>query len=411
VTTAVDDRPAVLKTRITGVDAARGIALVGMAAVHIYPLVTDDGDQTWAWALFAGKAAALFALLAGVSLAFTSGGRNPSTDGWVRSSAAAGVAARALVVAAVGLLVGSLVSDPYVILPYYGVMFLLAVPVLFAPTRVLLFLAVISALVVPFVMQALREWLPFPFLDNPSVLDAVTDPWRLVTSLVLTGVYPALPWMAYLCLGLVIGRCDLRDTRVARRLLGWGLVLAVVPILVSNFLLYVLGGYDQLLATPGFSEEGVDDVIGWGPDPVLPTFTNWWLTIPAAHSSTPVDLVHTAGVAVAVLGAVLLLEKLPGVPRLLAPLAAAGGLTLTFYTTQVLLTGTGFGMDHPDALFLGQVVLGLVLAVLWRRLRGQGPLERVVSWCAHRARDTVLRSRDAAAAGARDSTGGVGSGR
>lgn len=382
-----------------GVDAARGAALVGMVAVHIYPLVADDGGPAWAWSLFAGRSAALFALLAGVGLAFSSGGSRPPADGWVRSAAAAGVAARAVVVGLLGLLVGSFVADPYLILPYYGVMFLLAVPVLFSPPRVLVFLAVVCALVVPFVVQALRSVLPFPFVENPSLLDGVTDPWRLLTSLVLTGIYPALPWMAYLCTGLLVGRCDLRDPRVARRLLAWGVGLAVLPRLVSRLLLDVLGGYDALLETPGMSPADVDDVVGWGPDPVLPTATDWWLAIPAAHSTTPVDLVHTTGSALAVLGAALLVERSRLGRRLLAPLAAAGSLTLTVYTGQVVLTATGWGADHPDALFLAQVAALLVLATLWRRYRGQGPLERVAASCAHRARDAVLHRRDGDARG------------
>ncbi|WP_432502609.1 heparan-alpha-glucosaminide N-acetyltransferase domain-containing protein [Kineococcus arenarius] len=385
-----DPRPQVRKTRITGVDAARGFALIGMAAVHTYSLVTDDGDQSWSWALFAGKAAALFALLAGVSLAFMTGGSRRSTDGRTRVAACAGLAARALCITVIGLLVGSVVDAPYVILPYYGVMFLLAAPVLYSPARVLIFLAVVSALVAPFVMQAVRSGLPFPFVENPSLGDAFVHPWRLVTSLLLTGVYPAIPWMTYICAGLLIGRCDLRRARVAGWLLGGGTLLAVVPLLVSNVLLYQFGGYDALVATPGLSVEEVDDVIGWGPDPVLPSSTSWWLAISAAHSSTPVDLLHTTGVAMAVLGAVLLLERVRGARTLLAPLAALGTLTLTFYTLNVLATRY-ITSEDDTTFFASQVVVGLVVAVLWRHRFGQGPLERVVAAGAHRARDGVLR--------------------
>ena len=65
--------------RLVAVDAARGLALVGLTAVHFLPQSYPDNDRpTLSWLLFAGDSAALFALLAGVSLAFSTGGRRPS---------------------------------------------------------------------------------------------------------------------------------------------------------------------------------------------------------------------------------------------------------------------------------------------------------------------------------------------
>ncbi|MUN64901.1 hypothetical protein GMA12_17440, partial [Kocuria sediminis] len=56
--------------RLLGVDAARGLALIGLIAVHVLPEENDaTGDPTWSYLLFAGDSAALFALLAGVGLA------------------------------------------------------------------------------------------------------------------------------------------------------------------------------------------------------------------------------------------------------------------------------------------------------------------------------------------------------
>jgi uncharacterized membrane protein len=57
------------------VDAARGVALAGMASVHILPVVARDGTETVAGAVAAGRASALFAVLAGVGIALSTGGR------------------------------------------------------------------------------------------------------------------------------------------------------------------------------------------------------------------------------------------------------------------------------------------------------------------------------------------------
>ncbi len=54
-------------TRVVGVDVARGLALIGMAATHIFPDYRGDEVHP-AYVVAAGRASALFAVLAGVSL-------------------------------------------------------------------------------------------------------------------------------------------------------------------------------------------------------------------------------------------------------------------------------------------------------------------------------------------------------
>jgi len=61
--------PGRTSTRLAGVDVARGLALLGMAAVHIFPEQSADGGLHPAYVVAAGRASALFAVLAGVGLA------------------------------------------------------------------------------------------------------------------------------------------------------------------------------------------------------------------------------------------------------------------------------------------------------------------------------------------------------
>ena len=63
--------------RVVGVDVARGLALIGIIAVNVMPSTTEGGELVPAWILLAGRAAALFALIAGISVALISGGRRP----------------------------------------------------------------------------------------------------------------------------------------------------------------------------------------------------------------------------------------------------------------------------------------------------------------------------------------------
>ena len=63
--------------RLHGVDAARGLALAGMFAVHLLPATDPDGTSTWAEEIARGRSSAAFALLAGVALSLAHGRRLP----------------------------------------------------------------------------------------------------------------------------------------------------------------------------------------------------------------------------------------------------------------------------------------------------------------------------------------------
>ena len=82
------------RQRLDGVDAARAVALVGMASVHILPVMTAAGTETLAGAVAAGRASALFAVLAGVGVALSTGGRTPPARGRPHAAAAPVAGAR-----------------------------------------------------------------------------------------------------------------------------------------------------------------------------------------------------------------------------------------------------------------------------------------------------------------------------
>ena len=144
--------------RLVGIDAARGIALFGMMAVHNIDAVDDDGNVSLAWTLAAGKSAALFALLAGVGVAFATGRRQrPTARTWPGYAAA--LLVRALIIGGVGLLLGAVVpaDDAAVILPYYALLFVFAIPLLTLSSRALIALAATIAVVMPVLSHWLRS--------------------------------------------------------------------------------------------------------------------------------------------------------------------------------------------------------------------------------------------------------------
>lgn len=384
--------------RLTGVDVARGLALVGMMATHVFATFTDDGAVSGVTVVAAGRSAATFALLAGVSLAFLSGGRT-AVRGRERRAVSAGLVVRAALIGAVGLLLGLLGSDIDLILSFYALLFLLAIPLLGLAPRVLLALAAVLVAVGPVLLvAAARAGVVFGERDDPTPVTVVTEPLGVLGQLLVTGEYPVVLYLAYACVGLAVGRLDLRSPRLAWWLLGTGLALAVTAKALSSVLLHALGGLDRLVAQSG--ERG--DVawarasLQWEAD----QGDSWWyLAVAAPHSHTQLDLVHTTGSALAVLGASLLVTRLAGARRLLAPLAAAGAMTLTLYSAHVLVLRTEVLHEQLLLQYLVLVLGSLAFAVLWRHRHRHGPLEGVVTALASRARRAVL-ARDGAAASA-----------
>jgi hypothetical protein len=362
--------------RISGVDAARAVALVGMAAVHVMPLRGPYGTGTLVGEVAYGRASALFAVLAGVGVALGSGGTRLPDTARAHAEAAVGLLVRGLLVGLLGLALVALDPPVAVILAYYGLLFVVATPLLGLRAGALAAGAVLCCAATPVLSHLLRAGGP----DNPGPqpgLDALAAPGDLLTTLALTGYYPVLTWTTYLLAGMAVGRLDLHRTRTAAALLAGGAALAVAASAVSALLLGPHGGAAML-------GREVDDRHHGS----VPTDTWWWLAVEAPHAGTPADLAHTVGSALAVLGAALLLARLS--PPLVWPLAAAGSIPLTLYTLHVVAVTIEPGRGPYALTVLGWNVAGALAVGMTLRLAGwRGPLETAVSAAGRLARGVV----------------------
>ncbi|MDI3331843.1 MAG: heparan-alpha-glucosaminide N-acetyltransferase domain-containing protein [Micrococcus sp.] len=369
----------VSKKRLIGIDAARGLALIGLMAVHILPLSSEDtGDPTWTFTLFYGDSAALFALLAGVGLALTSGGRQPHSGRQV-SADRAGLAVRAAMIGVLALVLAAIIqpADPETsILLYYSMFFLLAIPFLSLGPRALFVSAAAFLVIAPILMQQLGPMLPEWSESNPGVVEVFTEPAAVVSQLLLTGTYPALPYMTFLLAGLGLGRLNLRSVRVQAIIAGVGAALAVLANLVSSLLFYAFGGYQALLDTPDMTIETLDEAIVYGPE-LVPADSGWWYALATPHTNMPLALVSSLGTAMMVLGVFLLVSDRAG--RWLRPLAAMGAMTLTLYSAHLAALAMELHYDDPELWFVIHVGLAGLFAWFWQRSRGRGPLEAMVS--------------------------------
>ena len=355
--------------RLVGVDAARAVALTGMFAAHTLPLVAGDGGESLTGLLADGRASALFAVLAGVGIALSTRG---VTDARSHTAAGAGLVVRGLLVGLLGLALVGLRPPVAVILAYYGLLFLVAIPVLRVRAGALAAGAALMSVAGPVLSHVLRTGLP----DGPGPqagLGSLAEPGQLLVTLALTGYYPVLPWTAYLLAGMAVGRLDLRSPRVAAGLLGGGTAVAVLASVTSA----VLVGIGAAALDPG---ELADRQYG-----STPTDTWWWLVIDAPHSGTPLDLAHTTGTALAVLGLALLLAR--WAPAVVWVPAAVGAIPLTLYALHVVLLEAS--PTQGTSTLLGHLAGAVLLGVLVRVTGVRGPLEALMAACARAARLAV----------------------
>lgn len=392
-TQATAEIPAPAKPRIAGIDLARGLAVIGMFAAHAGP----PDPQNWLHQLVSGRSAVLFAVLAGVSVALLSGGRSGPGDRRGRMSSR--IAVRAVVLFALGLALTSLQVPAMVILTSYGVLFLLSIPLLRLGSRALAVLAGITAVVTPLVSYGVRSAMPpakeIGYVPGFSAFSSLEETGRAVQGILLDGAYPVLTWIPFLLVGMALGRMDLRAVRA--RLVAIGTGLAVLGYGISWLAMEVFGGFDHLAAQLNEQLGGqlppemvrlVLDV-GYG---TVSTTSPVNLLSSGAHSGSPLEIIGSGGVAIAVLGLCLLTERLPRV--LLQPVASIGALSLTAYAGHLLVLRAfgpeqlqGAQAEHPYLLWLALVVAAAVVCTAWRTLLGRGPLE----WLVHQLSRTPER--------------------
>ncbi|WP_298747545.1 heparan-alpha-glucosaminide N-acetyltransferase domain-containing protein [uncultured Serinicoccus sp.] len=378
--------------RLVGIDLARTLALLGMFAAHLAVQEGDGpGGVSWLFQLVAGRSSALFAVLAGVSIALAAPLSAVRADPRLHRRR---LLVRSALIAVIGLVIGLPSSGIAVILTYYGVLFCCALPVLRWEARSLAWLALGWGLLSPVVSLLVRQVLPEPTLMVPSLATLLVAPLQMVLELLVTGYYPVLTWATYLFAGLAVGRWVQARGGADRTVLG-GLVLggaasAALALVASALVLRSQQVRSALLDSVGLdagSWATLDADRRTGFYGTHPEESAWWLGVWAPHSGSVVDLVHTTGTALLVLGGCLALVRLtPSLPWPI--LAGAGRATLTLYVAHVLVLSTPLGDTGPLArdTTTGLVlhsVLALTAGALIAASGRRGPLEAFLHEATH----------------------------
>lgn len=343
--------------RVSGVDAARGLALIGMFVAHVSPPV-DAFEAAQFIALADDRPRLLFALTAGLGLGFISGGMRPIAEGRGRGELRRQIAIRAVILIALGMIIWfTLHPLVFIILDVYGVAFLVMLPLLFLPPQAALFLGTSLLAVTP----ALAE-----IGARTEFVAAVREtPWKFLSDWAVGGAYPVIVWVPVMLIGLALARLSLESPRVVGVIALVGAAAASVFLSIATLL----------------------------PPPELISEAEWSVPLRAS-----VEALGNVGVCAVIVAAMLTLTALarPAVRRvagtILSPVIAMGAMPLSIYTLHLVVIAMaireddGVVTDDSWPLLIGLIVGSMVFAWVWRRWLGRGPLERLLRWASGRDR-------------------------
>ncbi|MEM1332469.1 MAG: DUF418 domain-containing protein [Actinomycetota bacterium] len=340
--------------RLPGPDVVRAVALIGVVVMNYHGyLIIRGGDRDggalaeffdpWTGPL-GTRFAATFVLVAGVGVTLLTR-RVWSPD--LVTIARWQLARRGLVLYLLGLLLDRI--WPGTIILYYGAMFAIGALLFTLRTRWVL---VIGAVAVA-LGAAISAWIFDRRVEGESVAwltsPGATSVRGIVFDVFVNGTHPLLPWLGFLCVGIVIGR-HLDAPQLHLTLVGAGLVLFAAATLLSSLGSTARG--EHLLSTDAGSRSVVYVASALGTALIAFGALSW----AAERWTTALD-----------------------------PLRRAGQLSLTIYVAHILLFN--LVVDWLDLVQPGGVgtslaaasvfwIVAIVAATCWHRRFGRGPCER-----------------------------------
>ncbi|MFD9406012.1 DUF418 domain-containing protein [Streptomyces sp. NPDC059989] len=373
--------------RLAGVDAVRGLAVLGMFAVHVGPEARPEGTG-YLIVASDGRAPALFTLLAGFSLVLAQRGRGAAEQpaGWAQRYRP--LLIRCAILAALGLALASLWPGILVILAFFAVYFLAAEPFTRLSTPVLTAVAAVSVAAGPLLSFLLAPVFGYEaagrgLVPEAADLTTLSGLGDVLCELLLTGAYPLATYFPYILAGMALARlCDVREPAVARRMAVWGTAAAVAGYGTAWVAAHVFGARERLLAAVSVhhpealaAADPVREVLR-GQYGAVPS-TSWdWLLVADPYSQTPLETLGNAGVGAALIGLCALAARRRAGARLLRPLAVLGAMALSAYVVHALvLAGPAHGAGSWSA-WIAFSAAALVLTWGWQRLWAHSPLRR-----------------------------------
>lgn len=342
--------------RLLALDAARGLAVIGMFVQH-FALNNFNAS------IVSGNTMILFILCSGISFSIMS--QRMIQKGVEPAAFRAQMLARAVFIDLIGYLLIMLNGPFAVILPAYAALFVLALMLYRCSTRTLVKISILLFVVGPPLMIV-----GYSAFSNAYFLSDIAG-----------GPLSALGVLPIFVVGLIIGRLNLHNMRNGVKLTVIGAIMLVISKLFSNLVLPGLNQsfVDWLLKSTNMATTQPDQYAIW-PFNVDPP--QWHMLLTAApQSGTIFQLLIGLGASLLVLGIACLIAKKGAV--FLTPFVAVGKVALTLYAAQFILAWVFelAGINY----FLGDILFGDLLVVLITLIVGMllvrfsnGPLEMMM---------------------------------
>jgi len=350
---------------------ARAVALIGVVAMNYHGIMNYPVEGIKSSALIdrvfdistgvlTTRFAATFVVIAGISVAFLTRHSRNSRPDIAPGDDHIRLVRRGLVLLAAGYFLNE--AWPGTIIFFYGAYFICAAALIRLRLRSL-------ALAMSIIISGgvgVAVWRRIRFQDghstnwmNPYELESVRD---FLLRVFIGYTHPVLPWLAFFCLGMMIGR-------------SWKAIVERPRRLVLSASLVVMLSY--VVATTAENARWRDNAAVYA------------LTSMQPNERGLLYVLSTAGIAVlAILGINQVANKYRQ-SQVVQYLQRAGQMTLTLYFMHVLFyyavvkwsslyTNTGL----LAALLLAGLywLLAITLSSWWHRRLGQGPAERIYRW-------------------------------
>jgi uncharacterized protein len=351
--------------RIEGLDVARSLALFGMFVVNYKVIVEAEGNGSewiiWFTDLFQGRASAVFVLLAGIGISLmTRKARNGNSDLLIRKSKQ-NIWKRSAFLFLLGMVL-YVVGWTGDILHYYGVFLFIASFLIIVSNKTIIIICSLFGIIAQ-IMQVTSNYLKGWNHDKPFI--EYTDFWTVegfFRNLLFNGYHPIFPWICFFLLGMIIGRLELTNKIIIKKMGIISLFLLIISEFISKVLLH---SSLRLLDI-----ESARYLFQTGPIP-----PNLFYLIS-----------NTSSAVLVVAISIYVTRKFSG-NWLINALVKTGQLTLTHYVSHVFV-GIGilvllsrlenqtleFSLLFSILFFMGSILF----SVVWRKMFNRGPIEWIM---------------------------------
>ena len=345
--------------RLDGIDFARSLALLGMILVNFKVVynaeITEGSIFYYFFSFIEGKAAALFIFIAGIGISLAA--KSKKSEEELKKYK------MSLFKRSVSLLVTGLLYYPIWpadILHFYSFYILIGI-FLLNVKQSKVFIISVSVLMLSLILLLLLDYSAgWDFVNM-----AYVDFWSIkgfIRHIFFNGFHPVVPWVCFFIWGMLFGRIDFENKNLRNKLL---LIFSALFILVVSlsYIIKIFSHKEDLWVN--------EFELIFGTSPMPPTI---FYMLSAALF---------AGIIVMI--SIEVCRK-NFVKNLFQPMITTGQFALSHYVFHVVIgmtiielvfTGKKLYADQLFYFGLGYYLLSILFSIIWKKLYGAGPLEKL----------------------------------